>query len=113
MRGLKALKIDSSREREFKHSFQGLTDHLRNFGYEVESTVTFFLALSFVHFPLFTNEKNTLFSTSCYLGSKLFGNTDSPQTNILRFVKGSVDKSQNRGILNALMEFILSTSSLG
>ena len=100
MRGLKALKIDSSREREFKHSFQGLTDHLCNFGYEVEST-------------LFTNEKNTLFSTSCYLGSKLFGNTDSPQTNILRFVKGSVDKSQNRGILNALMEFILSTSSLG
>ena len=104
LRGLKALKIDSSREQKFKHTFQDSINPLCDFGYKVEFTVH-----SFLHCPLFTNEKSTLFSTSYNLDSKLFGNTDSLLTNILLFNKESLNKNQNTGILNATMECILST----
>ena len=46
------------REHKFKRSFQDSINPLYNCGYEVESTGHFFL-----HCPLFTNERSTLFST--------------------------------------------------
>ena len=62
------------------------------------------LYLFFLHCPLFTNEKRTLFSTLRNLE-----NTDSFLTNILLFCKESLNTNQNTAILNATMEFILST----
>ena len=93
-------------EHKFKRSFQDLLI-LCNCGYEVESTVHFFL-----HCPLFTNERSTLISTLRDLYSKLFDNTDSLLTNILLFGKESLNTDQNAAILNATMEFILSTKRL-
>ena len=63
------------------------------------------LYLFFLHCPLFTNEKRTLFSTLRNLE-----NTDSFLTNILLFgSKESLNTNQNTAILNATLEFILST----
>ena len=62
------------------------------------------LYLFFLHCPLFTNEKRTLFRTLRNLE-----NTDSFLTNILLFGKESLNTNQNTAILNATMEFILST----
>ena len=100
------LGLSHLREHKFKHSFQDLINLLCNFGYEVESTVRFFL-----HCRLFTNERSTLFSTSRNLDSKLFDNTDSFQINILLFGKESLDTDQIMAILNETMEFILSTTT--
>ena len=49
------------------------------------------------------------FSTFRNLDSKLCGNTDSLLTNSLLFDKESLNTDQNTAILNANMEFILST----
>ena len=47
-------------------SFQNSINSLYNCHYEVESTVHFFL-----HYPLFANERSTLFSTLCNIGNCL------------------------------------------
>ena len=91
-------------ERKLKHSFQDSINPLCNCGYEVEFTVHFFL-----HCPLFTNKRSTLFSSLRNLDSKLFDNTDSLLTNILLFGKESLNIDQNTAILNATLEFIIST----
>ena len=98
------MGLSHFREHKFKHSFQDLINPLCNSVYEVISTVHFFL-----HSPLFTNERTTLFSTLRNLDSKLCGNTDSLLTNSLLFDKESLNTDQNTAILNANMEFILST----
>ena len=91
-------------EHKFKHGFQDSINPLCNCGYDFESTVHFFL-----HCPLFTNERSTLFITLRNLDSKLFGNTDSLLTNILLFGKDSLNAYQNTAVVNATMKFILST----
>ena len=98
------LGLNHLREHKFKHSFQNSINPLCNCGYEVESTAQFFL-----HCPLFTNEIRTLFNTLRNLDSRLFDNTDSLLTNILLFDKQSRNTDQNTAIVNATMEFILST----
>ena len=85
-------------------NIQDSINPLCNCGYEVESTVYVFL-----HYPSFTNERSTLFTTLCNLDSKLFGNTDSFVTNILLFGKESLNTNQSMAILNATTEFTLST----
>ena len=95
------LGLSHLRLRKFKHSFQDWINALCNCGYEVESTVHFFL-----HCPF-----STLFRTLRNLDSKLFDNTDSLLRNILLFGKESLNADQNTAILNAAMEFILSTKN--
>ena len=53
-------------EHKFKHSFQNLINPLCNCDYEAEFTVQFFL-----HFPLFIDERSTLFNFLGNLNSKL------------------------------------------
>ena len=89
---------------KFKCSFQDLIHPLCNCGYEVESTVNFFL-----NCPFFTNERITLFCTLRNLDSKLFDNNDSLLTNILLFGLESFNTNQNKTIVNANIIFILST----
>ena len=98
------LGLSHLREHKFKHSFQDWINPLCNCGYEVESTLRFFL-----HCPLFSNKRSTLFSILHNLDSKLFDNTDSLLTIILLFGKESVNTDQNTTIFNATTEFILST----
>ena len=98
------LGLGHLREHKFKQSFQDSINPLCNCGYEVEYTVHFFL-----HCPLFTNERSTLFSTLRNLDSKLFDNNDFLLTNILLFGKESLNADQNTSVLNATMEFTLST----
>ena len=72
---------------QFSHdlnSFQDSINPLYNCGYEVKSTVHFFL-----HYNLFTKERSTPFGSLRNLNSKLFENTDSTLTNILFFGKES------------------------
>ena len=61
------LGLSHLREHRFKYSFQDSVNSLCNSGYEVESAVHIF-----IHCPLFTNERSTLFSTLGNLDSKLF-----------------------------------------
>ena len=60
------LDLSHLREHKFKHSFQDSINPLCNRGYEVGSTVHFF-----IHGPLTSNEKSTFFSTLRNLDSKI------------------------------------------
>ena len=97
------LGLSHLREHKLKHSFQDSINSLCNYGYKVKSAIHFFL-----HCPLFTNERTTLFSTLHKLDSNMFNNTDSILTNISIFGKESLNTNQNMTILIATMEFILS-----
>ena len=98
------LGLSHLREHKFKHSFQDSINPLCNCGYVAESTVHFFL-----HCPLFTNERSTLFSTLRNLDSEPFDNNDFLLTNILLISKESLNIDQNNAIFNATtMKFILS-----
>ena len=96
------LGLSHLREHKFKHSFQDSIDPLCNYNYKVKSTIHFFL-----HCPLFTSAKITLFSTLHKVDSKLFDNTDSLLKNISIFGKESLNTNQNMTILIATIEFIL------
>ena len=88
------LGLSHLREHKFKYSFQ---DSINPY-----VTVVTKLNLQFIF-------SSTIFSTLRNLYSKLFDNIDSLLTNILLFGKGSLNTDQNTAILNATMEFILST----
>ena len=97
------LALSHLLEHKFKHTFQ---DSIILY---VTVVTKLNLQLFFLHCPLFTNERSTLLSTLRNLVSKLFDNADFLLTNILLFGKESLNTNQNTSILNAAMEFILST----
>ena len=87
----------------FKTQFSRLINLLCSCGYEVKSTVHFYL-----HCILLINERSILCDTLRYLDNKLFDNNDSLLTNILLFGKEPLYINQNTAIVNATMKFIFS-----
>ena len=91
-------------EHKFKHSFQDLLNPLCKCGFDVESTSHFLL-----HCPIYNNERSSVLSTIRNIDCKLLENTDSSLTQTLLYGNPSLDINTNSLILNAAIDFILST----
>ena len=98
------LGLSHLREHKFKHSFQDLLNPLCKCGAGVESTTHFKL-----HCPIYNNDRSSLLSTIRNIGCKLLEITDSSLTQTLPYRNPSFDIITNSLILNATIDFILST----
>ena len=98
------LGLSHLREHKFKHSFQDLLNPLCKCGAEVESTTHFLL-----HCPIYSNDRSSLLSTIRNIDCKLLKITDSSLTQTLLYGNPSFDIITNSLILNATIDFILST----
>ena len=98
------LGLSHLREHKFKHSFQDSLNPLCKCGAEVESTAHFLL-----HCPIYNNDRSSLLSTIRNIDCKLLEITDSSLTHTLLYGNPSFDIITNSLILNATIDFILST----
>ena len=98
------LGLRHLREHKFKHSFQDTINPLCNCGQDIESSINFFL-----HCLFFINERRTLLSTRRSLDSKLLDCTDYDLTQMLFFGNTSQISSNNFKIINASIDYILSS----
>ena len=95
-------------EHKFKHNFQESLNPLCNCGHGIESTTLFF-----IHCPIFTNERYTLLSTLSSIDCNLLNNTGFVLTQTLLFGNLSFNSNKNLEILNATIDYILSTKRFG
>ena len=98
------LGLGHPSEQIFKHSFQDLLNPLRKCGAEVESASHFLL-----HCPIYNNDRSSLLSTIRNIDCKLLEITDSSLTQTLLYGNPSFDIITNSLILNATIDFVLST----
>ena len=103
------LGLSYLREHKFKHNFEETLNPLCNCDLGIESTTHFFL-----HCPLFTNKRYTLLSTlsstdCCSIDCNLLNNTDFVLAQTLPFGNLSFNSKKNLEILNATIDYILST----
>ena len=98
------LGLSHLREHKFKHSFQNKINPLCNFSQDIESYTHFFL-----HFHFLDNERRTLLSTICRLDSNLLDCTDYALTKTLLFGNTFQTLSNNFKIINASIDYILSS----
>ena len=68
------------------------------------------IRIFFLYCPLFTNQRRTLLRTVKDIDSSLTNTNDSTLTHILLFGKASLDTSANTLLLNATMNYIISTN---
>ena len=99
------LLLSHLREHKFKHNFQDTLNPFCSCGLYVEINTHFFL-----YCPLFTNQRRTLLSTVKDTESSLTNTNDSILTHSLLFGKASLDTSANTLLLNATMNYIISTN---
>ena len=101
------LGLSHLREHKFKHSFQDthFWIHFVPVAVMLKQTRIFFL-----YCPLFTNQRHTLLSTVNDIYGSLTNTNNSIFTHILLFGKTSLDTSANTLILNAAMNYIISTN---
>ena len=98
------LGLSHLREHKLKHSFQDTINPLCKCDQDIESSNHFFL-----HCPFFINERCTLLSTICSLDSNLLDCTDYDLTQTLLFGNISQVSSNNFKIINASIDYILSS----
>ena len=98
------LGLSHLREHKFKHSFQDTINPLCNCGQDIESSTHFFL-----HCPFVINEKRNLLSTIRSLDRKLLDCTDYDLTQTLLFGNTYQISSNNFKIINALIDYMLSS----
>ena len=98
------LVLSRLREHKFKHNFQDSPNPLCKCSAEVESTSHFLL-----HCPVYNNDRSSLISTIRNIDCKLLEITDSSLTQTLLYGNPSFDIITNSLILNATIDFILST----
>ena len=98
------LGLSHLREHKLKHSFPDTINPLCNCGQDIESSTHFFR-----HCPFFINERCTLLSTIRSLDSKLLDYTNYDLTQTLLFGNTSQISSNNFKIINALIDYILSS----
>ena len=92
------------REHKFKHNFQDCLNPISSCGLDIESTSQFLL-----YFPTFNDERYTLLSTLNNIDCTLFELTKSSLSQTLLYGNTLFDKEKNTRILNAAIEYILST----
>ena len=99
------LGLSHLREHKFKNGFQDTLNPFCSCGLDVETNMHFFL-----YCPLFSNQRCTLLSTVNSIDSSLTNTDDTALTDIFLFGKASLDISANTLILNATMNYIISTN---
>ena len=92
------------RYHKFKHNFQDSLSPLCNFGLNAESTSHYLL-----HCPLFTDERKTFLSNIKSINHKLLEQSDSTQAQTFLFGDLASSVETNALILNATMQYVLST----
>ena len=98
------LGLSHLREHKFKHSSQDSINPLCSCSLDVESIIHYFL-----HCPLFTIERHTLLNTISQTDNKLL---DSKEFNLIRhllFADPSRDTKTSTEILNAAVNYVLTT----
>ena len=98
------LELSHLREHKFKYNFQNCLNPLCSSGSSIESTYHFLL-----HCPIFHDKSHTLLSTLNNIDSKLLERNDSYLTQTLLFGSTSFDSETNTFVLNATIDYILST----
>ena len=91
------------REHKFKHNFQDCLNPICSCGLDIESTSHFLL-----HCATFNDERYTLLSTLNNIDCKLLELTKSSLSQTLLYAHYLI-KKKNIRILNATIEYILST----
>ena len=92
------------REHKFKHNFQDFLNPICSCGLDIESTSYFLL-----HCPSLRDERSTLLSTLNKNDCKLLELTKSSSSQTPLYGNTLFDKEKNTLILNATIEYILST----
>ena len=98
------LELSHLREHKFKYNFQNCLNPLCSCGSSIESTSHFLL-----HCPIFHDKRHTLLSTLNNIDSKILESNDSYLTQTLLFGSTSFDSETNTLVLNATIDYILST----
>ena len=98
------LGLSHLREHRFKHSFQDSLNPFCSCGLVIESTAHFFL-----HCPTYIIERRTLLSTLVNIDNNLLDLCEPVLIRTLLFGSNSFDTDTNTNVLNATIEYILST----
>ena len=96
------------REHNSKHGFQDTINPLPNCGQDIESSTHFFF-----HCPFFINKKRTLLSSTRNIDSKLLDCINYDLTQTFLFDSTSLILSNNLKIINASIDYILSSKGAG
>ena len=92
------------KEHKFRHNFQDSIDPMCNCGSGIETTIHFFL-----HCANFNTQRQTLFDKIATIDTNILTENDDSIVSVLLFGKQNCEKSCNKSIINATIEFILST----
>ena len=98
------LGLSHLRVHQFKHSFQDSLNPFCSCGLDIESTAHFLL-----HRPTYIIERRTLLSTLVNIDNNLLDLCEPVLIRILLFGSNSFDTDANTNVLNATIEYILST----
>ena len=90
-------------DHKFKHSFQDTINPLFTCSLEAETTNRFIL-----HWPYYKNEHHVPPASICSIKSIILDQDDNNIVKTILYELGSLSETQNRSILNALMEFLIS-----
>ena len=98
------LELSHLSEHKFKYNFRNCLNPLCSCGLSIESTSHFLL-----HCPIFHDKRHTLLSTLDNIDSKILESNDSYLTQTLLFGSTLFDSETNTLVLNATIDYILST----
>ena len=98
------LGLSHLRQHKFKHSFQDSLNVFCSCGLDIESTAHFLL-----HCPMYITERHTLLSTIKNIDNNLLHLCEPVLIRTLLFGSNSFDTDANTNVLNATIEYILST----
>ena len=98
------LELSHLREHKFKYNFQNCLNPLCSCGSSIESTSHFLR-----HCPIFHDKRHTLLSTLNNIDPKILESNDFYLTQTLLFGSTSVDSETNTLVLNATIDYTLST----
>ena len=98
------LGLSHLREHKFKHSFQDFINPFCSCSLNVQSTIHYFL-----HCPQFAIQRHTLLNTISQIDNKLLDSNESNLIQHLLFGDLSKDTETNTEILNATVNYVLTT----
>ena len=98
------LELSHLSEHKFKYNFRNCLNPLCSCGLSIGSTSHFLL-----HCPIFHDKRHTLLSTLDNIDSKILESNDSYLTQTFLFGSTSFDSETNTLVLNATIDYILST----
>ena len=104
---LTRLRVNFSHlpDHRFKHSFQGTINPLCTCSLEVKTTNQFIL-----HCPYCENEYHILLASICSIKSSILDQNGNSIVKGLLYGLDSFSETQNTSILNAMMEFLISSN---